>query len=68
MNCVLLISTQGVNKGQTATILESRGILVTIKIDGLIKLISIPRADVCTGDDELDFPRCQDVYTIWKNS
>ena len=61
----LLVSLQGLNKGQTLNLIGVKGILAQVKPDGYNGVYSIPIKYIKQPNEDLEFPRCQEIYELW---
>lgn len=65
MNGTLLVSLQGLNKGQTIDITSIEGILANVKPHGYNKTYTIPIKYIKRPNEDLEYPRCQEIFTLW---
>ena len=66
-NGILLVSLQGLNKGQTVTILKRDDTISDIKPDGYNKTYSVPTKYIKLPGEDLEYPRCQEIASLWMN-
>ena len=65
MNGTLLVAIQELQKGQTLDILNIEGVLANVKPHGYNKTYNIPIKYIKTPNEDLEFPRCQEIFTLW---
>lgn len=65
-NGVLLVSLQGLNKGQTVDILEKISeVNVVVKPHGSNKTYNYPSKYIMDPEVDYEYPRNQETYSIW---
>lgn len=62
---ILLVAVQGLVKGQTVTVLDKGDTISEIKPDGYNKTYSVPTKYIKLQGEELEYPRCQEVASLW---
>jgi len=63
---VILVSLQGLNKGQTVDVIEKvSGVSVLIKPHGSNKTYNYPIKYLMNPEVDYEYPRNQEVYSIW---
>lgn len=61
----LLVSIQDLVKGQTLDILNVEGIIANVKPNGYSKTYSVPYKYIKLPNEDLEYPRCQEIYQLW---
>ena len=67
-NGTLLVSLQGLNRGQTVVITNNiqRGdVICDIKADGDKNEYKVPIKYIKLPGEDIDYPRCQEIYQLW---
>lgn len=65
MNGTLLVPVQELQKGQTLDIIKMEGIMALIKPNGYNKTYNIPIKYIKQPNEDLEYPRCQEIFTLW---
>lgn len=61
----LLVGLQGLNKGQTLSIIKKNNTLCEVRPNGYKKIYSIPHKYIKLRGEEIEYPRCQEIWELW---
>jgi hypothetical protein len=67
---VLLVSVQGLNKGQTVSLInrERQDLFSLVKPHGYKELYLIPSRYIMLPGEDIEYPRCQEIDELWNYS
>lgn len=65
MNGTLLVPVQELQKGQTLDIIKIEGIMASVKPNGYNKTYNIPIKYIKQPNEDIEYPRCQEIFTLW---
>jgi len=64
-NGTLLVSVQGLNKGQTLNILNIDNMMAEVLPDGYSKKYNVPIKYIKQPGEDLEYPRSQEIFSLW---